>query len=239
MKNTLTIARRELRGFFDSPVAYIVITAFLAISGWMYFSSFFLIGRADLRSFFAPSPFSPSMLLVIIAPALTMRLIAEERKSGTIELLTTLPVTDAEVIVGKFIAAAGVLLSALAATFTYAIVVSMVGELDWGPVFAGYLGLGLFALTLVAVGLLTSTFTDNQIVAFIFSFIICAALYFVYWLQFFMPQLLAPVFEYVSVSFHLDNLARGVVDTRDVLYYVTFIVGALFLATQSLKRQHA
>jgi len=239
VKNTMTIARRELRGFFDSPVAYIVVAAFLSIAGWMYFSSFFLIGRADLRPFFAPSPFSPSMLLVIIAPAVTMRLIAEERKSGTIELLTTLPITDTEVILGKFIAASGVLLSAIGATFIYAIVVAMVGDLDWGPVLAGYLGLSLFALTLVAVGLLTSTFTDNQIVAFIFGFIICGALYFIYWLQFFMPQVLAPVIEYISVSFHLDNLARGVVDTRDVLYYLTFIVGALFLAIQSLKRQHA
>src|SRR5688572_15357333 len=90
------IARRELRGYFDSPIAYIVITAFLLVSGWMFFSTVFLIGRADLRGLFEPSPFSPSMLLVILAPAITMRLIAEERKSGTLELLTTLPVRDSE-----------------------------------------------------------------------------------------------------------------------------------------------
>src|SRR5512137_2070451 len=107
MRNILVIARRELKSYFDSPIAYIVIVTFLLVAGWMFFSPFFLIGRADMRMFFSPSPFSPAMLLVILAPAITMRLIAEERKTGTIELLTTLPVRDFEVIVGKFAAALG------------------------------------------------------------------------------------------------------------------------------------
>lgn len=239
MQNIWIITRRELRSLFDAPVAYIVIVAFLAVSGWMFFSPFFLIGRADMRTFFAPSPFSPSMLLVIMAPAVTMRLIAEERKSGTIELLTTLPITDTQVILGKFFAASGLILAAILSTLVYAIAITSIGDLDWGPVVCGYIGLALFAMSMLAVGLAASTFTDDQIVAFIFGFMICAGLYFIYWLQFFMPQLIAPAIEYLSVSYHLDNMARGVIDTRDLIYYLTLTGGALFIAVQSLQRQHA
>jgi ABC-2 type transport system permease protein len=239
MHNTLTIARKELRSYFDTPVAYIVLVTFLLVTGWMFFSTFFLMGRADLRMLFSPSPFSPSMLLVIIAPALTMRLVAEEKKSGTIELMATLPITDTELIIGKFLGALALVVCAIGATFFYPISISWLGDLDWGPVLAGYVGLMLFASSLLAIGLLMSTFTDNQIVAFIMSFIICAGLYFLFWLKFLVPEILAPVLEYISVSFHLDNLARGVLDTRDVLYYVTLTAGALFLSVQSLKNQHA
>ncbi len=239
MRNIRIIARRELQSYFNSPVAYIVVVAFLLVAGWMYFGSLFLIGRADMRSFFAPSPFSPSMLLVILAPAVTMRLVAEERKSKTLELLTTMPITDGEVILGKFAGALMLLLAALGVTLIYAVTVTLLGPLDWGPVISGYVGLALFSAALLAIGVLASTLTDNQIVAFIMAFIISAALYFVYWLQFFVPGMLADVVEFVSLSFHLDNLARGVIDTRDVFYYLTLTGGALFLATRSLSRLHA
>ncbi len=239
MRNIWSIARRELRSAFDSPVAYIVIVSFLLVGGWMYFSALFLMGRADMRAFFAPSPFSPAMLLVIMAPALTMRLIAEERKTGTIELLTTMPIRDSEVILGKFLAALLLLAIGIGMTLIYAVTVSLLGPLDWGPVLAGYLGMLLFAASLLGIGLMVSSWTRNQIVAFIVAFVLCAALYFVYWLQFFVPQALAPVVEYLSVSFHLDNMARGVIDSRDVLYYLTLTGGTLVVATYSLNQQHA
>lgn len=239
MRKVLAIAQRELRGYFDSPVAYIVLVTFLLVAGWMYFSALFLIGRADMRPFFAPSVFSPSMLLVILVPAITMRLIAEERKTGTIELLTTMPIRDGEVIAGKFLAALGLVAAALALTLIYPLTVASLGPLDWGPVIAGYLGFFLFAAALLAIGILCSTLTTNQIVAFIVSFIVCAALYYIYWLQFFMPSLLAPFFEFISVSSHLDNMARGVIDSRDVLFYLSVTLGALLLAVRSLQTQHA
>lgn len=238
MRNIGIIARRELASYFNSPVAYIVVVAFLFIAGWMLFSPLFLLGRAELRVLFAPSPFSPSMLLVIVAPAVAMRLIAEERKTKSIELLTTMPITDAEVILGKFLGAWLLILAALAVTFIYAVTVSFLGPLDWGPVFAGYFGMILFTATLLSIGVLASTLTDSQIVAFIVGLVVCGILYFVYWLQFFMPSV-APVVEYLSVSFHLDNMARGVIDTRDVLYYASVTGGCLFLATRSLAHQHA
>ena len=239
MNNILAITKRELRGYFDSPVAYIVVIAFLLVSGWMLFSSLFIMGRADLRPFFAPSPFSPSMLLVILSAAITMRLVAEERKSGTLEMLTTMPIRDVEVVLGKFLASLSLLGSALLFTSVYAIPVTFLGDLDWGPVISGYIGLFLFSGALVAIGIMCSTWTSNQIVAFIISFILGAVLYYIYWLQFFLPEFIAPIAEYISVSFHLDNMARGVIDSRDVLYYLTLIGGSLFLAVRSLEQQHA
>ena len=239
MQTIITIMRRELRSYFDSPVAYIVIVTFLLIAGWMFFSPFFLMGRADMRVFFSPSPFSPSMLLVILAPAMSMRLIAEERKTGTIEMLTTMPITDGQIIVGKFLASLGILAVALGATLLFPLTISFLGPLDWGPVVSGYVGMLLFASTLLAIGLFFSTVSDNQIVAFIISFIVCAGLYFIFWLQFFFPGAIGDVIEFISLSSHLDNLARGVIDTRDVLYYLTFTGGALFLAVNALERQHA
>mgnify|MGYP001158556545 CR=1 FL=1 len=239
MRNVRVIAKKELASYFDSPVAYIVIGSFLLVAGWMFFSSFFLMERADMRMFFAPSPFSPSMLLVVIVPAVTMRLIAEEKKSGTLELLTTMPLTDTEVVLGKFLAAMGLLSVGLFSTLAYAICISSIGPLDWGPTLSGYLGLFLFVAAMVSIGLWCSSLTDNQIVAFILSFMICSGLYFVYWLQFFMPQGIAGTVEYLSTSFHLDNLSRGVIDTRDVLYYLSLTIGGLFLTIRSLGSEEA
>lgn len=239
MRNVLAIAGRELRAYFDAPVAYIVVVTFLAVTGWLFFSQLFLIDRASARTLFAPSPFSPSLLLVVLAPAVTMRLIAEERKTGTIELLTTMPLTDAHLVLGKFFAALGLLGAALLLTIAYPLTVSFVGDLDWGPVVSGYVGLVLFSAALVAIGVFCSSLTDNQIVAFIVSFLVSATLYYVYWLQILVPVSWVPVVEYVSVSYHLDNMARGVIDSRDVLYYLSLTAGALFLATQSVSRQHA
>lgn len=239
MTNVVAIARREMRSYFDSPVAYIVVVAFLLVAGWMVFGSLFLLDRADLRGFFAPSPFSPSMLLVILVPAVTMRLIAEERKSGTIELLTTMPITDSEVVLGKFLAALSLLGAALLLTVLYPITVSMIGPLDWGPVIAGYVGLFLFSAALLGLGLACSAASENQIVAFIVGFLVCAVLYFIYWLQLFVPDFLSPIVQFVSVSSHLDNMARGVIDSRDVIYYLSATIGGLFLAVRLLARQHA
>lgn len=239
LRNVRTIARRELAAYFDSPVAYIVVASFLLVSGWMFFSTLFLFGRADMRSFFAPAPFSPSMLLVVLAPAVTMRLIAEEKKTGTFELLTTLPVRDVELVLGKFLAAWALLATAMSSTLLFALSVSRLGALDWGPVLSGYLGFLLFSASLLSIGLLCSALANQQIVAFVVSFLVGATLYFVFWLQFFVPAAMAPFVEYISLSYHLDNLARGVVDSRDVLFYLTSTALALVLTERTVARQHA
>jgi ABC-2 type transport system permease protein len=148
-------------------------------------------------------------------------------------------VRDVEVVVGKFLAAVFLIGVGLALTVAYPITVSQLGPLDWGPVVAGYVGLLLFASSLLAVGLLCSTLTDNQIVAFIVAFLVGATLYYVYWLQFFVPPFLAPLMDYLSVSSHLANMARGVIDSRDVFFYLSLVAAGLLLAVRSLGRRHA
>jgi ABC-2 type transport system permease protein len=150
-----------------------------------------------------------------------------------------MPVRDSEVVVGKFVAAVVLLAAGLALTLAYPITVAWLGDLDWGPVISGYVGMLLFAAALLAIGLFCSTLTDNQIVAFIVAFLVSATLYYVYWLQFFVPPFLAPLVDFLSVSSHLANMARGVVDSRDVIFYLSLIAGGLLLAVRALARRHA
>lgn len=239
MSLILTVARRELRSYFDSAIAYVCIGAFLGLSALMFFSTLFLLGRADMRIFFASSLISPSALLAFLIPILTIRLIAEERKTGTIELLTTMPIRDRDVILGKFLGALGLVMVALLSTFVFAIVVTFLGPLDWGPVVSGYLGLILFSTALTALGVLCSTLSESQIIAAIVGVVVTLALYFVAWLHFVLPSSVGAFAEYISISHHLEDMARGVIDSRDVIYYVTLTAGTLFLAERSLARRHA
>jgi ABC-2 type transport system permease protein len=235
MRNVSSIARRELKAYFNSPIAYIVIGVFLLISGYLYFSTVFLAGQSSLRSFFSVTP----LLLVVFAPAITMRLVAEELRTGSLELLTTMPVRDSEVVLGKFIAALGVMGAALALTLFYAVTIAAVSSLDWGPVVGGYLGLLLVAAALAAVGLATSTWTRNQIVAFILALLICLALWLADKVTLFVPEAVGRLLEYLSVDFHFSNVARGVIDSRDLLYYLSVCAVALFVAVRSMQRRHA
>ncbi|MCC6749577.1 MAG: ABC transporter permease subunit [Deltaproteobacteria bacterium] len=231
MHNVLTICRRELGAYFNSPVAYIVVTVFLLASGYLFFSQVFLVGEATLRDFFGISP----LIFIFFAPAVTMRLIAEEKRSGTMELLITLPVKDWEVVVGKFLASLGLLGTAILLTLTYPLSLSTMGKLDWGAVTGGYLGLLLLGSTYLAIGLMASSWTRNQVVAFIISFAITFALYLSGKLLPLMPPSLAPIIEYVSLDSHFNNIARGVIDTRDLVYYLSLVGACLFVATQSLE----
>ncbi len=230
MGNTLTITRRELGSYFNSPVAYIVITVFLLVSGYLFFSQVFLVNEATLRDFFSTTP----LIFIFFAPALTMRLLAEEKRTGTLELLITMPVTDWQVVLGKFFAALAVLAVAIVLTFAYPITLSRMGELDWGAVVGGYLGLLLMGAAYVAIGLMCSSWTRNQVIAFIVSFGITFSLYLCGKLLPLMPSALAPVVEYISLDAHFTNIARGVIDSRDLIYYGSLIGACLFLATRSL-----
>jgi len=235
MSNVIPIAKRELKAYFNSPIAYIVVSVFLLIAGYLYFSTVFLAGQSSLRTFFATTP----ILFVVFSPSITMRLVAEELRSGTLELLTTMPVRDHEVILGKFLAALAVMGSALVMTLGYPITIAAIGELDWGPVVGGYIGLTLCAAALVAIGLMTSAWSRNQIVAFIFALLICLALWLFDKVTFFVPGGLGRVLEYLSIDYHFQNIARGVIDSRDLLYYLSVTAIALFVATRSLGRHHA
>lgn len=235
MGRVVSIARREMQSYFNSPVAYIVLGVFLLIAGYLYFSTLFLTGFASLRNFFSVAP----VLLVVFAPALTMRLIAEERKSGTIEHLLTLPVTDLEVVVGKFLAALGTMCVGLFVTIPYPLSVALLTptgrSLDFGPVIGGYLGLILLSSAFLSLGLFASSLTRNQIVAFIIGLLMSFILFFIDKFAVLMPTALAPVFEFLSVDYHFNNIERGVVDSRDVLFYASLTLIALMLTVYSLR----
>lgn len=235
MPIAIAVARREFRTFFNSPVAYIVLCGFLLLAGWMFFSTLFLGGQASLRSFFALAP----LLFVVFAPAVTMRLLAEERKSGTMELLLTMPVRDWEVVLGKFFAALAMIAVGLLWTIPYALSVAALttsgASFDWGSAFAGYFGLVLLASSFLALGLWASAMSRNQIVGFIVGLLLCFAFYFVDKFAVLLPQSLGAVLEYLSVDYHFENISRGVLDTRDVLFYLSLTGAGLLLTTRSLS----
>ncbi|HUU45119.1 MAG TPA: ABC transporter permease [Acidobacteriota bacterium] len=230
--NALTFAQKELRSFFNSPVAYVILTLFLLICGWFFAAGLFLVGQADMRDLF--SSIIPIAYLFFI-PAITMRLISEEKKSGTLELLVTLPVRDAEIILGKYLATLGLLASALVLSFAYPMTLAWLGDPDGGALVGGYLGLFLMGAGYLAIGLFTSGLTQNQIVAFISGFMLIFVFFMLDKVLVFFPGPVATVLEYLSVSYHFENIARGVVDTRDLIYYLSMIVVFLFLAMRTME----
>jgi len=210
-----------------------VITVFLLICGWFFSTSLFVVGQASLRNVFQIVPF----VYTIFIPAITMRLIAEEKKSGTFELLTTMPVSDFEIIAGKYLAATALLFAALLFTLIYAFTVNALGDPDVGVMVAGYLGLLLLGMGYIAIGICMSSMTENQIVAFILSAFIILVLSLIDKVLMFVPAVLASVFEYLSTEYHFNNIARGVLDTRDLVYYASLIALSLFFAARAVQRR--
>jgi len=231
MSPALVISRREIRTYFNSPVAYIVVTVFAILTGYLFFSQLFVERQADLRSFFAVMP----ILFMFLAPAITMRLLADEKSTGTIELLITLPVRDWEVVLGKFLAAMALLCSAIGLTLAFALTVRALGPLDRGPAIGGYLGLVLMGGAYVSIGVMTSSFTRNSIVSFIVAFAISFGLFLVGKLTQFVPPSLQALTTFLSIDGHFDNISRGVVDSRDVIYYLSVMGVCLLVATLSLE----
>jgi len=221
-KASIRIMRRELAFYFVSPIAYIVIVVFLIATGWFFFSVFFLNGRADLREFFALLP----LILTFVVPAVTMRLFSEEFSSGSYEILLTFPVSTPDILTGKFLAALSFALLMLIPTLSYPIFVSALGELDWGLVAGSYLGTTFLVGLLCAVGLFASSLTKNQIVAFIIGVAMCFFLTQVHRVLFLVPAFLTGFLQFLGASYHFNNIAKGVLDSRDLLYFVSlsFIV---------------
>lgn len=235
MRATWTLAKRELQAYFDSPAAYVVLVVFLLFTGYFFTRDLFLMNLASMRSFFDLAP----LLFIFFIPAITMSLFAEERRSGTLELLLTMPVTDAQVITGKLLAATILMMSAIALTLLYALTISLLGDLDAGATVGGYIGLFLLGLTCSAIGLLTSSLTRNQIVAFILGFAIILVLYIMdkSWFTIFFPTSIARVLEYMGLDYHYQNLLRGVIDSRDILYYLSVTIFACFLTAYNLAKR--
>jgi ABC-2 type transport system permease protein len=233
LSNVLPMYQRELRSYFNSPVAYVVIVVFLAIVGWFFTNNLFLANTASLRLVFELVP----LIFLFFVPAITMRLLAEEKKSGTLELLTTKPVRDGEIVLAKFFAAWTLLAAALVPTLLYLVTLISIGDIDIGPVLTGYVGLLLMGGVYVAIGVLASSLTENQIIAFIVSFLIVFALFMVDKMLLYVPQAFSTTLEFLGVDYHFSNIARGVIDSRNIIYFFSIIGFSLLLATISLERR--
>ncbi len=224
MQQIKNIFKKEFKDYFVSPIAYIVISIFLLVTGWFFFMTFFLQNQADLRSFFSLLPFTFSFII----PAITMKLFSEELSIGTYELLYTMPVTLKDIVLGKFLAGVAFLLAIILPTLSYPIMISFMGQLDWGPVIGGYIGAILLGSTFTAVGLFASTLTKNQIIAFIVGMVICFSLTLIDKMLFFFPEAAVKVVGFIGADFHFQNISKGIVDSRDILYFASVIFIALY-----------
>lgn len=233
MRNTLIVFRREFTAYFSTPLAYVFIVIFLALSGAMtfYFGNFFERGQADLAPFFAYHPW----LYLLLIPAVAMRLWAEERKTGTIELLMTLPLSTIEVALGKFLAAWAFVCVALVLTFPIWWTVNYLGAPDNGVILSSYIGSLLMAGAYLAIGACVSALTRNQVIAFILAALICFLLlasgleivtsFFIGWAPAFVVDAVAAV----SFLTHFQAILRGVIDLRDIVFFASLIAIALFI----------
>ena len=239
MNLILSVAKRELKVFFDSLIAYVMLLVFLGFSGfftWLYGNDIFLIGQANLKTFFAVA----SWTLFFFIPAITMKMIAEEKKSGTLELILTKSISDRQFILGKFFGAVGLVVVALLATFPYVITLSYIGDLDNGGTICGYFGLFLMTIAYTAIGIFSSSLTNNQIVAFMLTLVICLFFHIIFdVLAANFSGFLSQLFETLSLQTHFDSISRGVIDTKDLVYFLSLTILGLFLAELSLTKSHS
>lgn len=238
MQTIWIITKRELQSFFDSLIAYIILILFLGFSGfftWLFGSDIFLVGQASLQSFFSVSYWT----LFFFIPALTMRLLAEEKKTGTIELLLTKAVTDREVVIGKFLSTLLLVIIALAFTLPYVITIYNIGNIDLGQVICGYLGLILMSASYISIGLYASSTTNNQIVAFLMAMLIGLFFHIIFdVLAGNFSGIVGQVLHTLSLSNHFEGISRGVIDTRDLIYFSSLIFIGLFLSELSLTKRN-
>ena len=232
MRTAQAIAWKEIQIYFSSPVAYIVGMMFLALTGFFFvqdLSSPF--PQASLSSFFQGA----IIILLLLAPALTMRLLAEEQKLGTIELLLTSPVRDWEVIVGKYLASFTFLMATVALTTYYVVLLVIFADPDPGPIWSGYLGLALYGAATLSIGLLTSTLTNTQIVAAVVGMFILLLLFFADLAAGALPGFWGTLVKEIGIRSHFNDFERGVIDTKHIVYYVIFTAFFLFLSIRALE----
>lgn len=233
MNHIIAITKKELKDYFNSPLAYIFISIFLIVAAWLFFRTFFLYQQATMRSYFALIPW----LFLFLIPSLTMRLWAEEKKLKTTEILFTWPIQDYEAVLGKFLAGTIFLGITLLLSVTIPITINFIGEMDWGIVVASYIGAWLLSMSFLAIGLFISSLTDNQIIAFIISIACCFIIFIIGEdiVTYFIPGFLLNLFQYLGLGYHFNSISRGVLDSRDLLYYLGLIFFFLYLNTRQIE----
>lgn len=232
MRTAQAVAWKEIKVYFSNPTAYIVGMMFLALSGFFFARDLNdPFPQASLVNFF----YGATIILILIAPVLTMRLMAEEQKLGTIELLLTSPVRDWEVIIGKYVASFVFLVATVALTFYYTIILYVFGSPDAGPIYAGYLGLLLYGGAALAIGLLCSTLTSNQIVAAVVAMGILLVMFFANLASDNIGGTASTIISEISIRSHFEDFDRGIIDTKHVVYYLSVIAFFLFMSVRALE----
>lgn len=252
MRNALTIAGREIRSYFVSPIAYVVLTGYLLLAGWFFFNLLArfnmlltiysaqqnpeVLQRLNLNEFvIAPLLHNLSVVLVILVPVITMRTLAEEKKTGTYELLLTSPLRISEIVLGKFLGAMLFVGLMVLLTGIYPLILMLYGNPEIGVVLSGYLGLFLLATSFVAVGILTSSFTENQIIAAVTCLVSLLLLYIISWPADDAGETIGGLLRYVSLTEHFAQFVKGVIDSKDLVYFASVIGLALFLTHRSVE----
>jgi gliding motility-associated transport system permease protein len=252
MKNALTIAGKELKSYFVQPVAYVVMTVFLLLGGWFFFSllrnfnvalqiyaamqNVRMLQRWNLNQMvISPLLHDLAIVLVILVPAITMRTFAEEKRTGTYELLLTAPLRTGEIVAGKFIAAAVFVLIMIALAGIFPLILVLFGNPEIGVIASGYLGLAFTAVAFVSIGLFTSSLTQNQIIAAISCFGVLLLLYVISWPAQAGGETATGLLRYLSLPDHFSQMIQGVIDTQDLIYFLSLIFVALFLTQRSVE----
>ena len=220
MHNVKTVFTKELRSYFMSPMAYIFLVFFTLFNGYFFTNTFFLINQSDMRALFSIVP----LVYLFFIPVITMGLIAKEKNIGTMEVIATLPIRDWEFVTGKYLAALVLIVAGLAFTLVHFLTLLMVGSnIDFGAAICGYLGLVFVGAFYASIGTFSSSLTENQVVAFIIAVVIVLIFFLMDKLLLFVPHSLAGIIQYLSVDYHLSNISRGVIDSRNLVYFGTMI----------------
>ena len=232
MLNIRMIFRREIQSFFNSPMAYIFLVIFAIVSGYFFTNTFFLFGQSDLRVLFDMIP----LVYLFFIPAVSMGLIARENNIGTMETISTLPLSTFEFVIGKFLAGFSLIMLGLLATSIHFITLVNVGtNIDYGAIFSGYLGLALMGATFTAIGIYSSSVTENQVVAFIIGVFLVLLFYMLDKTLVFAPQSIVGIVQFLAVDYHLSNISRGVIDSRNIIYFLSMIGFFIYLTIQTLE----
>ena len=234
MRNLKAIYFKEMRSYFNSPMAYIFLVIFTVINGYFFTRTFFLFNQSDMRSLFNIIP----LVYLFFIPAITMSLIAREKNLGTMEVMSTLPLKDLDFVAGKFLAALSLVLVGLLITLVHFFTLIQVGkDIDYGAEFTGYLGLALAGAVYSSVGTFASSVTDNQVVAFIIGIFIVIIFFLMDKMLMFVPVSLTGIIQYLSVDYHLSNISRGVIDSRNLIYFASVVGFFLFMTVRVLEIQ--
>jgi len=223
---------RELRSYFNSPMAYIFLVVFAVVNGYFFTNTFFLFDQSNMRALFNIIP----LVYLFFIPAVTMSLIAREKNIGTMEVMATLPINDIDFVIGKFLSALSLIIIGLGITLIHFFTLMNVGtNIDYGAVFTGYLGLIMLGAVYAAVGTFASSITDNQVISFIIGVFVVLVFFLMDKMLLFVPGSLSGLIQYLSVDFHLSNISRGVIDSRNIIYFASLVGFFLFMTVRVLE----